>query len=432
MSCPPLVTVFEWDTCERPDLSFSSEQNRRLAQKLTAGSIVQITELRAGLRIESNSHIGRVDLGDFTLQINPKLDDLPLLRLLIYAYGLRDLKFYDQALYKVALQGWDEWLVFLLQTQIEELWRRGLTKGYAKRSEYLTTLRGRIDFGKIAAQGGLIAESLPCIYFQREENILLNQTLLAGLLLGRNMVRDLNLKLALSRTITILRDSIRPVKLDQPLLTRAKRSLNRISEDYRPLLEIIEILCQAQAPHLDQEGQTTPFAGFFLDMNRFFEAMVSKLLKLLPERITVYDQYRLKDLMCYDPLYNPRKRRPPTPQPDFAFIKEGRVVRFLDAKYRDLWEKPLPRDMLYQLAIYALSGQDKEYRRSTIIFPALNDNPKIQKINIFDAVQDITQGVVEMVPLNLKKISDFLEKDKTTELADYIQSVFLTEEQPAD
>ncbi|MDS9471549.1 hypothetical protein [Sporosarcina pasteurii] len=61
-------------------------------------------------------------------------------------------------------------------------------------------------------------------------------------------------------------------------------------------------------------------------------------------------------------------------------MKGGKVVKLLDAKYCDLWERNLPSDMLYQLAIYAISGVGN--KTATIIYPAMSDVPTVQKISI--------------------------------------------------
>ena len=53
---------------------------------------VNFQELRAGLSIRTTSFVGRVQVGQLRIAINPKLDGLKLSQLMKYAYGLRNLK----------------------------------------------------------------------------------------------------------------------------------------------------------------------------------------------------------------------------------------------------------------------------------------------------------------------------------------------------
>src|SRR5690606_3768205 len=79
---------------------------------------------------------------------------------------------------------------------------------------------------------------------------------------------------------------------------------------------------------------------------------------------------------------NPQRRQSPTPRPDFVVLHQGKVETLLDAKYRDLWEKPLPRDMLYQLAVYAIS--DRQRLQSSILYPTTNPQAREARIDISD------------------------------------------------
>ena len=80
---------------------------------------------------------------------------------------------------------------------------------------------------------------------------------------------------------------------------------------------------------------------------------------------TVETQFELEGMMVY--IENPRKREAPRPRPDFVIKQGGKIVAILDAKYRDLWENPLPPHMLYQLVIYALSQEP--CNNAVILYP---------------------------------------------------------------
>lgn len=57
----------------------------------------------------------------------------------------------------------------------------------------------------------------------------------------------------------------------------------------------------------------------------------------------------------------------------------------LTAKYRDLWENSLPRDMLYQLAMYPMSQKGR--RIGTILYPAADNAVGEARIEIRDPIR---------------------------------------------
>jgi 5-methylcytosine-specific restriction enzyme subunit McrC len=81
------------------------------------------------------------------------------------------------------------------------------------------------------------------------------------------------------------------------------------------------------------------------------------------------------------------------------------MLAVLDAKYRDLWERSLPRDMLYQLALYAL-GSGK--RLSAILYPTTDATAREQMIAIQEPVHGVPQARVALRPLNLLKLDQLL------------------------
>ncbi len=126
-------------------------------------------------------------------------------------------------------------------------------------------------------------------------------------------------------------------------------------------------------------------------MNHFFQRLLSRFLHDALPGYVVSDEESLYGMMRYAPAHNPRGKRSPAPRPDFIVRRGGKVVAMLDAKYRDLWEHDLPREMLYQLAIYALSreapGAAAATASSVILYPTLAAGAREARIEIRDPVR---------------------------------------------
>ncbi|ABS39323.1 McrC family protein [Clostridium botulinum] len=404
------VNLQEWDNIVLDGIELSDKNDRDIAKTLTDKGIIEITELKGGLSISSNSYVGRIKLGCLQLNVYPKLNGLPLYQLLRYAYGLRELKLFNVAEHTIDNFSFFDLIIYELYVEAEDLLRRGIQKSYIHREENLSSPRGRIDMNRLCGQGGLIKDTLPCKYFNRDENNILNQTLLAGLKLGLKLVLDSGLKIKLQRICSNLKENISDITLTRGSLQLARNSINRLTGRYSAVFEIINILYESQGIQLENASRYINLRGYFFDMNAFFETLVGRLLENCSDRYSIKDQFSLHDMFIYTPGFNPCRRKSPTPRPDFALIRQGKVVKLLDAKYRNLWEKNLPRDMLYQLAIYAVSGIGD--KTATILYPSLNDVTTVQMIDINDPISSSKMASVILKPVNLIKVAEMINDDK--------------------
>ncbi len=271
----------------------------------------------------------------------------------------------------------------------------------------LTHPRGRIDFVgylQVASRAGV---ALPCVHHPRSEDTSINRALHGGLEMAAGMTLDHELSGHVRRLAKNFAASVTPRKLDAAGFDEAWRSLDRRTSAYQPALTLIKMLLNTQGAALTDSASSIAAAGFLFDMNRFFQALLSRFLGENLDGCEVQDEKILRGVFAYDLANNPRSCSPPKLRPDFLVLRNQRVVAVLDAKYRDLWERNLPREMLYQLALYAM-GQDSVERRATILYPTLDGAARQQVILVKDPLRGAAKAQVILRPVNLLQLDAFL------------------------
>ena len=413
--------------------------SRRAIAVLSQRGMLHLTEMRHGLAVESTSFVGRVRVGGLTVTIQPKIDALPLLCLLHYTYGLRDLTLVGASA-GFAVSGetpFSEILTYQLAAEVRALLRRGLHRAYRRREEPLHRPRGRIDLTalvKDSIDGRHAARAtLPCIHYERDLADALHQSLHAGLRWAARLTADPTIRRAL-RGLVIQLESAGVAPPDpgealSHLLHRARREQTRLTAPYHAALMLIELLHAGDTGPTLEEGRSPgdlALPGFLFDMNRFFQALIGRFLtENLPALYTIRSERGLRDMIAYHPDHNPRRRTAPTPRPDFALYRNRAPVALLDAKYRDLWERPLPREMLYQLALYAAFGAPRDHDASphaptaTILYPILAAAAQEQHVEIRHPATGAGGGGATVIlrPVDMRRLAELVSGGKESAVA---------------
>jgi 5-methylcytosine-specific restriction enzyme subunit McrC len=182
--------------------------------------------------------------------------------------------------------------------------------------------------------------------------------------------------------------------------------MNRLTVAYEPAISLIEIMLDSSGVSLQGAPQEPRLPGFLFDMNRFFQRLLGRFLREnLPDH-RVQEEKGIKGMMAYSREHNPRNCRAPAPRPDYCVkTKDGKTL-LLDAKYRDLWSEDLPREMLYQLAIYALS--QKPPGRATILYPTMDSAASDSVVRIYEPAFGNPRAEVVQRPVNLRELAKLL------------------------
>ncbi|KKL53881.1 hypothetical protein LCGC14_2270990 [marine sediment metagenome] len=289
--------------------------------------------MKDGLYLKTRHYIGFLQLGDIKLIIRPKIEKFDLMQLIVYVLNLQKIDLKNTS-YNFDNMGFIDLLIIQLEREIRKFWRKGFLKSYELKGKNLSTIRGKLDIRNIVSQGGIRSAQIPCNYYDRSNNNLINQILVSGLKLGIQLTTLQEIRINLIQLYKTLKMSIDPINLNLKNFKKANRMLNRLSRAYEPILNLVFLLWSRNVPNIYGKYEELPLPGFLLDMNKFFEDLLSKFLQESLPDYEVQPQYSFSDMISYNPKYNPKKRQMKRRIfPDIVIFKDSKSFAVLDAKY---------------------------------------------------------------------------------------------------
>jgi 5-methylcytosine-specific restriction enzyme subunit McrC len=264
-----------------------------------------------------------------------------------------------------------DFLAGQLAVRMAERAAAGLHRGYREQAEQGPFLHGRLDLAsqlreaparkdQIHSQFEELTADVPCNRVPKATA----EALLASPLVGARVKAALRLTLRGYEEVRSI-----PVRADEVTALR----LDRLTEAYRPLLDLCPLLLAGLAPG-DGAGRT-PASAFLLDMERVWERYVTRGVV---EAFAGQDSHAVQA----QPVYRITEVGPGQPdvvmRPDVVVLHDGRARLVVDAKWKRLPRTAVVPADLYQMLAYCaglgvgravLVYPGRRARRSAYSFP---------------------------------------------------------------
>lgn len=328
----PIVEIAEYESVE-VELTVEAEQRLRFI----AGTRLTTAPGSAAGRyvVTAAYHVGAIVTPDLHVIVRPKV----LTSSLLYLLGAAPVDLDDQTADLLDTQDLVPALAMFFAVQLEQLFRRGIIRGYLHTEERVPAVRGRIDVAAQVARGGL-SFPVACQYDEHTANIRLNRRVRAGTL---RLLRLPGVAPAtchrLGRLLANGFDDVGELGAGD---LRPTRSYTRLDEHYRSIDKLAQLVLSHAA--FDSRQGTATVSAFTVNMNSVFESFVAReLTRELRGVLEVTEQRR---------GYLDREHRVPI-EPDLVFSTPERGdVYVADSKYK-LTSTGLGRQAdYYQLLAY--------------------------------------------------------------------------------
>jgi len=308
---------------ERKELTLTDSDVKILRDEF--GGKVDIFSLTGGRHLVTpQEYVGNIVLPDHCLVIRPKIPHLNFFLMLTDAYDLA--KFRDETFRYAEERGLLEALIEKFLGDVEQLCRRGISKGYNDFEGNLPFLRGRLQIIQDLRRNPMLHHKIYCRYSDFTPDVLENQILRYALHLIASQsigTEDLSSR---ARQLTYYFESV-PLRIfsstdiPSPVYTR-------LNQHYETIVNLAKLVIRNTTLNLQAPGNVK-FSSFLVNMNVLFEEFLRRVL-----RSRVRDFIVRKGGEYYLDTLGKFRRRP-----DITLKKNKCEILVVDAKYKLLSQK---------------------------------------------------------------------------------------------
>lgn len=279
------IELTEWGS--RGDLELDADAVRVLANAKQF-EIAPDRDVSGRWRLSATRYVGVAAVSGRVIRVAPKIPAHRLFELLTHTMHLvewrqdaADWESSDDLVSVIAASFLDN---------VERTLRGGILQGYVTVDEDLYSVRGRIDFGRLAGRPRELPLPVAVTYDDYTTDVLENQ-LLAGA--GRVLLRLGMLTPALTRRLRRLEYQLVDIAPTRPSASPAEVRWTRLNDRYRSAVALARLILQSTAFDFEGEGSTRG-STLLVNMDRVFEDVVGRGIDraLAPRGFSVAPQYR--------------------------------------------------------------------------------------------------------------------------------------------
>lgn len=332
--------------------------------------------------------IGRVICGRRVLSVVPDMSTQDFTTLFLYSLGADVTRFVDRKSSSIALSTEDKefdyshLLAALMATACEGILATYVAKSYERRTERLTTLRGRVDW--LRSAGAPKHLGLSCEYHEITTQSLLNQVVLQGLGAALSLAAPPSITRRLSKLEFVWQSlgTRRHVTIQD--INSCERSLNRLTEGYRTALALCRMLIFGVSPGDFFRGGRGELQTLEFDLSGIFERFAREVMKARLYSSPLYVRFQSEDgfqiLDDSGALY--QKARP-----DFSIEFQDHTLAVLDAKFKPRYvtlegqasftsKNRLSPSDVYQMLFYVDRARARGAVQGYVICPLLDNTAR--------------------------------------------------------